>query len=173
MQYESEKIKLIPYQEKDQDRLVEIVSDSSQGFLVSETLVKALTKKLTEVDEFHRVWMIESEDKFIGTIILQKINYEHKSAQLVITCDETDFCKDTELFKEVFDQVSEYVFDELDLLRLQVEVLENNLKLKKAYKSVGFEEEGLLRSKYEIKEKRYDVFVMSMLRIEWARGRTL
>lgn len=172
MNYKGGKITLVPYQEKDQEDLVKIVAENTQGFLISDSLVSALTKKLSVTDEFHRIWMVEcdcSPGVKIGTIVLQKINQEHQTAQLVMTFDEGEICKDSKLFQEVFDVVSKYVFDELDLNRLQVEVLENNLKLKKAYKKVGFVEEGLLRSKYQIKEKRYDAYVMSMLDIEWER----
>lgn len=174
MKYNGGKIKMIPYEEKDQENLVKFVTETPQGFLVSDVLVTALTKKLTKIDDFHRVWMVECECSAgtnIGTVILQKINYEQRMAQLVITFDEGEISNEGKLFKEVYNLVSDYVFNELNFFRLQVEVLENNLKLKKAYKDVGLIEEGLLRNKYEIKDKRYDAYVMSMLKIEWARGK--
>lgn len=174
MKYNGGKIKMIPYEERDQENLVKFVTETSQGFLVSDVLVTALTKKLTKIDDFHRVWMVECEcspSTNIGTVILQKMNYEQRTAQLVITFDEVEISNEEKLFKEVYRLVSDYVFNELNFFRLQVEVLENNLKLKKTYKDVGLIEEGLLRNKYEIKDKRYDAYVMSMLKIEWARGK--
>jgi RimJ/RimL family protein N-acetyltransferase len=124
---------------------------------------------MSKIDEYHRVWMLECEEKVIGTVILQKINHEHDTGQLIIIFENGDVCKSKALFKGVCTFVADYAFEELGLQRLQVEVLENDLKLKKVYKGIGFLEEGLLRSKYEIKDKCYDAYVMSMLKIEWAR----
>jgi hypothetical protein len=45
MEYKSGKLKMIPYEEKDQFFLVQIVAESPQGFLVSDILVNALKKK--------------------------------------------------------------------------------------------------------------------------------
>ncbi len=165
---------MLPYEAKDQKRLVELVASSSQGFLVSDFLVSALTKKLTKVDEYHRIWMVEcdcSPGTKIGTIIIQKISQEHNSSELIVTFDDGEICNDPKVFKKVLNMLLEYVFADLGLLRLQVEVIENNLKLRQAYKRVGFVEEGLLRSKYEIKGRRHDAYVMSILKIEWARLR--
>jgi hypothetical protein len=175
MEYKGEKFRIIPYGEKDQKRLLKIVSENSQVFLVSDVLLNALTNKFTEIDEFHRVWMIECDccpGITMGIIILQKIDKEHQTAEMVMIFGESENYKDSRFFREIFNVISKYVFEELDLNRLQVEVLENDLKLKKAYKRVGFVEEGLLRNKYKIKNKCDDAYVMSILKIEWERSKS-
>jgi len=167
-----EKLILIPYEEKDKNYLKNLLTSNSQNFLVATSLLNILRGKGNILNDAHKIWYFEyasEAEKQIGTIILQEISSKHKSGELLFIFDNEEIFYDFKIFRAILSDLIDYIFMELDLLRLQVEVLENNLKLRKAYKSVGFVEEGLLRNKYEIKNRRYDAYVMSILKIEWAR----
>jgi RimJ/RimL family protein N-acetyltransferase len=60
-----------------------------------------------------------------------------------------------------------YAFNTLNLNRVYLRVLENNLRGIRAYKAVGFIEEGRMRQAKFYNGTYIDVLLMSVLRSEW------
>jgi len=165
--------KLIPYEPKDQDYLVKIVTDVIQGYVVSNNLLNLLSEEMSVPDNDVFIWKMKQCDSSgvnIGFVIVQQVNYEHRTAQLVVLFEDSKNYQNYALLNNIYKDVAKYVFWDLDINRLEIEVLENNLTLKKGFKKMGFHEEGLLRNKYLVKNKFYDAFILSMLKIEWERS---
>jgi RimJ/RimL family protein N-acetyltransferase len=63
--------------------------------------------------------------------------------------------------------IKKYVFEELGFNRLWLEVLENNQRAYRLYKSEGFVDEGVHRECFRQGDKYISLIVMSMLRGEY------
>lgn len=64
-----------------------------------------------------------------------------------------------------------YGFETLNLNRVWLEVLEDNVRGKRAYERVGFRTEGVLRQRAFREGRYWDSILMALLREEWERAR--
>lgn len=169
------KFSIVSYRPEDQNYLARIFAENASGSLVCDILLDDLNKKdLQQIDRYHKIWTIvcdEDPGKKLGVLVLQKVSYKHASAELIVVFDDLALYSNSDFIKKVLTLFNKEFFDELNFVRLQGVVLENNLKLRQAFEEAGFVEEGLLRSKFEMKDKRYDAYVMSLLKIEWERSK--
>lgn len=173
MELKSNQITLIPFQKDNQKVFLELLHKKTQEILVVDCVLDCVENEEIKDNlhcEGYKIWLINCDQGgIIGAVVLQKINKKHETGKLVIMFEKNEHCQVKDLFNEVVDLVLKYVFINLNLLRVEVEILDSNLNLKQSFEKYGFLEEGLLRSKYYLNEKRYDVFVMSMLKVEWER----
>lgn len=70
---------------------------------------------------------------------------------------------------EAIKVLQKFVFEELNLNRLELEVYEYNERAYKSYVKCGFKEEGRYRNKIYKKGKYWDVICMSILKDEFDR----
>lgn len=173
MDITGQNLSLIPYTKEDKNILNQLIEKKSQEVVLANCLFNCLEEGNLSKNSYcggHKIWFINCEKGgVIGVVVLQRIVTEHQSAELVLMFKQSDVCENEEIFTEILDLILNYAFEELNLARIEVQILDSNLKSKQSFQNYGFQEEGLLRSKYQIKDKRSDVFIMSILRFEWER----
>lgn len=85
-----------------------------------------------------------SDNKFIGTAKIDKIDDYNKSAEIgIMIGDKTKWGKGISI--EVYKILMDYAFGQLKLHRLWGGTNGNNIAMKKTFLKVGFREEGILR----------------------------
>ncbi|MCK4899416.1 MAG: GNAT family N-acetyltransferase, partial [Anaerolineales bacterium] len=62
-----------------------------------------------------------------------------------------------------------YAFHELNLHRVSLGVFEYNRRARRSYEKVGFSVEGRIRGDMLRQGRRWDVFIMGILREEWLK----
>jgi RimJ/RimL family protein N-acetyltransferase len=109
-----------------------------------------------------------------GYIQITNIHPIHRSAEIGIRIG-SDEDRGRGIGKAALKLAVDYIWNHLNLNRIQLTVLATNLRAIRAYKAVGFEEEGLFRRAAFINGVWTDVLVMATLRPpsnaseQWAR----
>jgi RimJ/RimL family protein N-acetyltransferase len=110
-----------------------------------------------------------------GYIQITNIHPIHRSAEIGIRIG-SDEDRGRGIGKSALKLAVDYVWNHLNLNRIQLTVLATNLRAIRAYKAVGFEEEGLFRRAVFINGVWTDVLAMATLRPpsspseQWARA---
>jgi RimJ/RimL family protein N-acetyltransferase/LmbE family N-acetylglucosaminyl deacetylase len=112
-----------------------------------------------------RVFAISTaeENRLIGTCQLRHIDPGHGTAELVIRIGEQN------LFGKGYGTqalilLCKHAFDVLGLQRIGLRVFADNLRAIRAYRKIGFRNEGRLRQAVEIEGQRKDMLIMGLLR---------
>jgi len=118
-------------------------------------------------------WVIESSmHTKIGTVSIYNINWRSKKAEWGRFFIDKDINPQKGLGSEVEALVLQYVFDHLNMNRLQCDVLLENEFVWKMHESFGFKREGLMRQ-YIYKNGEYkDVVFLSLLKEEFLLEKT-
>jgi RimJ/RimL family protein N-acetyltransferase len=103
---------------------------------------------------------------YIGQIDLHRIDWKNRSAGLGIVIGRQEFLGKG-YGKEAIELFKGFVFNTLNLNRLELEVYEFNERAYRCYLKCGFIEEGRLRKKLYREGKYWDVIQMSILREEF------
>jgi len=98
-----------------------------------------------------------------GYIQITNIHPIHRSAEIGIRIG-SDKDRGRGIGKAALKLAVDYIWNHLNLNRIQLTVLATNLRAIRAYKAVGFEEEGLFRCAAFINGVWTDVLVMATLR---------
>ncbi len=109
---------------------------------------------------------LKENDTMIGNLSILDINKEDNKAGFRIalnTVDLTGKGYGTEAIKSVLP----FVFDELKINRLQLEVYSHNLKGIRAYEKVGFVKEAVLRQSLLYNGTYSDEIIMAILREDY------
>jgi [ribosomal protein S5]-alanine N-acetyltransferase len=110
----------------------------------------------------------DTKDRAIGHVALYKINHRIRSAEFAILIgDRSTWGKG--LGRACTRFAVEYGFDQLNLRRIQLEVLATNERAIRLYRSVGFVEEGRLRQAQWQQGEYVDVLLMGLLIEEYRR----
>ena len=113
---------------------------------------------------------IENEKEVLGLISLLSINYINRSAELhIMIANSKDRGKGMGSF--AVKTMIEHAFLNLNLRRIELQVLENNLPAIKLYEKNGFVKEGIKR-KSNYKNGQYmNMIIMGLLKEEYYRER--
>ncbi len=112
-----------------------------------------------------------TEDKLIGFIQLDGIQWPHGNSFVAIGIGERDFWGKgygTDAMREIL----RFAFDELNLYRVSLDVFEYNQRAVQSYKKAGFVEEGRMRKFIHRDGQRWDMIFMGIIREEWEAIRT-
>jgi len=109
------------------------------------------------------------DDRLIGVAGLHGVDYQARRAEFGIFIGEKgEWGKG--YGREATRLIVSYAFETLNLNKVALRVVETNERGIRAYEKVGFKKEGVLRQDF-FREGRYlDVFMMAVLREEWASG---
>ena len=108
-----------------------------------------------------------ADDRLIGLIGLYVISWPHRDASLGIQIGErTDWGKGygTDALRVLL----RYAFDELNLHRISLSMLEGNERAMRSYEKCGFRYEGRERQAWAYDGRRWDEIYMGLLYEEWA-----
>jgi RimJ/RimL family protein N-acetyltransferase len=114
--------------------------------------------------------LIDGTWHLIGNISFHKVNWVDRSAEVGIFIGNKD-CWNKGFGREAMMLMVSHAFDHLNLNRVFLRVLANNLRGIASYNHAGFIEEGRLRQAAFKNGQYVDVMIMSVLRDEWIPGR--
>ncbi len=106
-------------------------------------------------------------DEMVGTLSLENVNYNHRTAVLGIFIGNPDYRSNgygTEAIKLLLD----YGFNYMNLNSVNLSVLDCNERAIKCYKKCGFKEAGRLRKSKFVNGKYYDTLLMDILADEFS-----
>lgn len=109
------------------------------------------------------------EDRLIGFVVLFNIKWPSGACELSIGIGDADY-RGKGCGSEALRLVLNYAFNELNLYRVGLNVLEYNAAAIKAYERAGFVREGARRKAVQREGKRYDLVQYGILREEWQKN---
>ncbi|MBV7272938.1 GNAT family N-acetyltransferase [Clostridiaceae bacterium UIB06] len=129
-------------------------------------LLSMLTAIRTSNDRYIFAVRTIAENKFIGVTGFENILWNNGVATIYIGIGDDSF-KGKGLGKESLSLTMDFGFEELNLHRIQLNVLSYNTPAIKLYESLGFKREGIYREFVHRDGKRHDMYLYGILRSEW------
>ena len=108
------------------------------------------------------------EDRLIGFVALHSIEWNNRAALLAIGIGEAEY-RSKGYGTDALRLILRCAFDELNLLRVGLDVISNNTAALRAYEKVGFVHEGAMRRAVLRDGRHHDRLIMGILRDEWVR----
>lgn len=147
-----------------------ITSSLSDVFLYPHTLqeTEQFLQRAMEGEESHRGFVLAHRDTeaYIGQIDLFEIDWKNRTAEMgIVIADPADHGRG--YGREAIGVLQQFVFHELNLHRLQLEVHEDNAAALACYRHCGFREEGRLRQRHYRHGRYTDLVLMGILRMEY------
>ena len=105
-------------------------------------------------------------NKMIGTVSLEKINWRNRTATLGIFIGDKDF-RNNGYGTEAIKLILEYGFKYLNLYNIKLDLMEFNARALKCYEKCGFKEYGRRRKCEYLNGKYYDIISMDILSDEF------
>ena len=105
--------------------------------------------------------IVDKNDDWVGTISLKNIDNEVQQAEYAIITSSSVHGKGFAL--EGTKAIIDYGFKKLNLKRIYLNVVADNIRANKFYEKAGFEFEGCFRKTIKIKNKIYDLNWYSLL----------
>lgn len=102
----------------------------------------------------------------IGHIELEQIDFQSRSARISRLFIDKGFRK-IGVAQELINFVLQIGFNDLDLNRISIFVIEGNDSALRLYKKIGFIQEGFLRENMILKDKKLGSYVLSLLKTEF------
>jgi RimJ/RimL family protein N-acetyltransferase len=106
------------------------------------------------------------KDRLIGFVALHSIEWNNGSAKLAIGIGEPNY-RGKGYGTDALRLLLRYAFDELNLYRVGLEVISNNVRAIRTYEQLGFQQEGAMRGGVLRDGHRHDILLMGILRDEW------
>lgn len=116
--------------------------------------------------------VVREGDRLIGNVSLFKLNPVHRSAEVGIAIADLSMASKGH-GTEAMALMLEYAFRTLNLNRVELVVHDFNQRAHNAYLKLGFREEGRKRQSYFCDGEYHDDIMMSVLKDEWKKKRTL
>lgn len=171
---EGDRVVLRPIQERDRERLYELVETMEVRAL--STHDPPLPISLEEIEARDRRWLeerhtdsawfaIDVDEETIGMCGLHSIEHFQQRAEVGIRLGKAYWGKG--FGQDAVRTLLDYGFRQLNLARISLRVLADDERAVGAYRKAGFVEEGRLRSHAWYDGARHDELVMSVLREEW------
>ena len=108
----------------------------------------------------------KDSEQYIGQIDLFHIDWKNRSTEMGMVIGDTQF-HNQGIGTEAIQLLQQFVFQQLNLHRLQLEVFDYNERAIACYKKCGFKEEGRLRQRHFSKGIYADVIIMGILKDEY------
>lgn len=105
-------------------------------------------------------------DKMVGTIGLENINRNHRTAVLGIFIGDPDY-RNNGYGTETIQLVLDFAFNYMNLNSVNLTVLDCNERAIRCYKKCGFKEAGRLRNSKFVNGKYHDTILMDILAEEF------
>jgi ribosomal-protein-serine acetyltransferase len=156
------------------------IVDQHKTYLKQWLIWVEQTKSVQDVSEFIKTsqlfnnggqrltTFIFKNDKLVGSISLVKIDKGNKSAELGYWLRE-DF-QGQGIMTQSCRTLINYVFNHLDLNRIEIKIASKNLKSMAIPKNLEFSHEGTLREGLFIHNIFYDLEIFSIIKSEWTKS---
>lgn len=174
MNLESKRIYLRPLQEVDAPIMLGITTDEEIRYMTGTKQNFTLEQIHAHIQNINHdssrydfAICLKENDQMIGELSILDINEGDKKAGFRISMSSIELTGKgygTEAIKIVL----QFVFEELHLNRLQLEVFSHNLRGLRAYEKVGFVKEGVLRESLYYKGSYSDEIIMAILKSDYS-----
>ncbi|CAM4492540.1 GNAT family N-acetyltransferase [Paenibacillus tarimensis] len=148
----------------------EITNNLHDVFLFPNTVyeTESFLKKMIEGTSESKGFVIADKAalSYIGQIDLHHIDYRNRNAVLGIVIGKKDYWG-MGYGQEAITLLEHFVFNTLNLNRLELDVYEYNERAYNSYLKCGFKEEGRMRQKLFRDGRYWDVIKMSILKKEY------
>ena len=152
--------------EEDLEFLCEVRNECAPEYLhTSETYTLAQTKEWFKKTS-PQFYIIKRRGERIG--YFRTSNYSKINKNLYIGADLHKDYRGKGLAFAAYMKFIPYLFEELDLHKISLEVLATNDRAINLYKKVGFQEEGIKREEIFKNDQWVDSVIMSILKSEWS-----
>ncbi|MBA9025651.1 GNAT family N-acetyltransferase [Peribacillus huizhouensis] len=108
----------------------------------------------------------KESDEVVGVAYLLNIDWITKSAEFGIFIGELNY-RGKGIGKKATIEMLQHGFNDMNLNRIQIRVLENNIPAINLYNKMGFKEEGLLREAIFKNNEYHNLIIMSILKQEF------
>ena len=125
-------------------------------------------------DSFERQLMLKwavakrADDSLIGTTTLYNLDFSNRRAELGYALGRAHWGQG--YMQEALQALLGYAFETLDLRRLEADVDPRNQASIQTLERLGFQQEGLLRERWEVAGEIQDAFFYGLLRSEWKQN---
>lgn len=122
--------------------------------------------KMGKCAQFIIVVEDEKQSTDIGTIFIKNIDGSNHNGEYGIFIGE-ESARGKGYAKPATDLILKYGFESLNLHRIYLTVMSDNIPAIRAYERAGFVREGVLREEYLRGDSYVDIVMMSILKQEW------
>lgn len=105
---------------------------------------------------------------YIGGCGINKVDWKNRVATVGIYIGDKDF-RGKGYGTEAMELLVDFIFDQMNINRIQLFVLSFNERAIRSYKKVGFKEEGRLKQSVFRNGRYYDEIIMSILRESYTK----
>ncbi len=141
---------------------IRFMTNTAQAF--TRDVIEKHIKRISKDDERYDFAIIHNESKeMIGECSVLEIDEDNDSERFRIAMSTIEHTG-KRYGSEAMNLIIDFVFDELKLNRLHFEVFNFNKRGIKAYKKVGFIEEGRLRQAIKVNGEDHDETIMSIIK---------
>ncbi len=108
---------------------------------------------------------LDAKNYYIGIIRIDHIDYHNRNCEIGL--DIFDHCKGMGLAAPIYNWLLNYLFNDLNMHSVYLEVLETNERAKHIYQKLGFVLDGILRERIYRDGKYIDYLMFSLLKSEY------
>ena len=171
-------VRLSAYRPEDAADIARWSEDAEYARLMSDTIVQPRSAEEIAAKEHgdsrDRMWFrlrVLENDKHIGHVGFYGIQWNNAICSLGIGIGEREY-RGKGYGADALRVALRYAFDELNMYRVGLAVIDYNAAAIRSYERAGFVREGLIRGAELRDGKRSDEILMGILLDEWARGLT-
>lgn len=108
-----------------------------------------------------KIFIIDSREiKSIGVAVIERIKWEHGNCEIGIAIYDRNY-RGKGYGRDALDTLTNFIFNEMRMHVVYLNVSEENSTAIKLYKAAGFETEGILRERYYKDGKYHNIITMS------------
>ena len=150
-----------------------LLNSSARPMHSSKSMVKWFEEEVGETSLAGYYFSIRTlaEDKLIGELELDVVNWPGRDAFVALGIGETEYWSKG-YGTDVMNVLLRFAFTEINLRRVSLGVFEYNPRAIRSYEKAGFRHEGRLRRLLNREGRRWDNLFMGILREEWLERNT-
>ena len=167
-----ERIYLSPRSTEDVEKFTQWLNDfettdyiGRSGMIMTKEAEKKFLEENTNTEANFAIVTLD-EDKLIGTISIENINYINRKGVLGIFIGDKEY-RDNGYGTEAIRLILDYGFNYLNLNNIKLDLMEFNQRALNCYKKCGFKEYGRRRKCNFVNGKYYDTIEMDILAEEF------
>ena len=175
MRLESERLYLRPLSEDDAPVLHQMAKDEEIRYMTgtkSQFSLKQIKTHISKIksdsSRYDFAVCLKDTDQMIGDLSILDIDLDNKKAGFRISLTSVSLTGKG-YGSEAIKTVLLFVFNQLHLNRLQLEVYSHNLRGIRTYEKLGFVQEGVLRQSLYIHDTYSDEIIMAILKSDFTQ----
>lgn len=155
-------------EQKDATLMLEWMKDSEINSIFSVNFAEYTLDKVKDFidhsfnEENQHFAVVDENDEYQGTISLKNISSKDKNAEYAVVFRKK--AQGTGLAKQATLEILKYAFEELNLEKVYLNVLEENIRARKFYEKTGFQKEGVFINHKFVGNRFHNLWWYGMLK---------